>query len=125
MVAPLMPRARRPVDQQPVRLTLQLSPELTARVLRYHADSGLPGRPQDAARELIMAALDYPEVESSLLLSARRRGFYSVRQNLLDFMQAEVAQLEREWERLRKQVGDDEGVGDGGRGVEQQQRFTG
>lgn len=99
-------------DQQPVRLVVQLTPELTARVRQHHRESGLPGTPQDTVRELVTAALDYPDVESSLVRNARLLGYLSVRRDFHELAAAAVDQLAREWERRQREVGR-EGVGDG------------
>jgi hypothetical protein len=63
------------------------------------------GKPQDTARELIMAALDFPEVESSLLRSACQRAFRSVRDDFQQLVGAQVAELNAEWQRRQHEAG--------------------
>lgn len=89
-----------PSSRQSDRLTVQLTPELTARVLRYHREGGLPGRPQDSARELIQLGLSQPETVDPLIQSARQRAFKSVREDFYQLGRAAIAQLERDWEKV-------------------------
>lgn len=100
-------------NKLPAKLTVTLDPELTARVRRYHAEQGLGGTVGEAARELIIAALDFPEVESSLIREARRAGYSAVKREFMDLAQAALVQFQGEWARRMRELGR-AGVGDGG-----------
>lgn len=88
----------------PAKLVVTLAAELTARVYRHHREGALPGTPQDTARELISAALDFPEVSDSLLRSARFRAFGTVRREFWALTNALISDLEAAWQRQRNVV---------------------
>jgi hypothetical protein len=92
-----MPRAQS-AQKERTQLTLVLNGELFQRVMNHHRLSGLADRPQESARELIIAALDFPQVETSLLRSARQRAFIDARKQLYDRTRTFLEQLAREWE---------------------------
>lgn len=71
------------------------------RVARYHRESGLGGTLQDTARELVAAALDYPEVADSLLRNARLRAYLTVRREFEHLVEAHVAELDSTWRKQR------------------------
>jgi hypothetical protein len=83
----------------PTRLTVQLGPDLTARIVQQHRATGLPGTYQDTARDLLLAALDYPEVEASLTRSARMRGYLDVRRRFRVLSDLLLEQLAKAWQR--------------------------
>lgn len=100
-------------NKLPAKLTVMLDPELTARVRHYHIEQGIGGTVGEAARELIMAALDYPEVESSLIRSARQAGYAAVKRDFMDLASVALVQFQGEWQRRMREVGrEGSGVGD-------------
>lgn len=110
------------------RLVVQLPPALAARVTAYHQRNGLQGTPQDSARELITAALEYPEVEASLLRSARQRAFGLVKRQLYERVQVFMDELGSEWARALASFDDEallRSVSGEGEGYEQQKLESG
>jgi hypothetical protein len=106
----MVPDVRR--EKLPAKLTVTFPIDLTDRLRRYHVEQGLGGTVGEAVQELVRAALDYPEVESSLLLSARRAGYQGVRRDFQALAAAALTQFEREWSRQQRD-GERDGVGDG------------
>lgn len=82
-------------QQGPRKVLMHLSPELVARIQQYQRDGGLNSTVQDMARALIQAALDYPEVHTSLVRSAQQQAFLTVKRGLQNAMRDMVGSLEK------------------------------
>ena len=72
---PPVPRYRKQTDE----LVIKIQGPLLDLLRQHHASAGLPGSMQETARDLIETALNYPRIDSTQLMTARRRAFAQVK----------------------------------------------